>query len=75
MYPFYTNDGQFGPGSGPVHLSLEGVACDGTESSIQQCGDSQNAPLSCDHSRDVGVRCENMDMSGNEARYWYLMIR
>lgn len=45
----------FGQGTGPIHM--EGVECQGNESSILQCNHSGLGTHDCDHSRDVSVNC------------------
>ena len=45
----------FGQGSGPILLS--NVACNGNESSIDQCAHSGWFNHSCSHQEDVGVTC------------------
>ncbi|XP_051974380.1 scavenger receptor cysteine-rich type 1 protein M130-like [Xyrauchen texanus] len=48
-------DAQFGPGSGPIWMSL--VLCTGSESSLKNCGSSGwNLPI-CTHNYDAGVIC------------------
>ena len=47
---------QFGPGSGPIFLSLLG--CTGTEETLLACPPANRLGLhSCDHTEDAGVRC------------------
>ena len=47
---------QFGHGTGPIFLDKLG--CSGTESYLLQCNRFAGLGLhSCDHSKDVGVRC------------------
>ena len=47
---------EFGEGSGAVYL--EGVACEGDEGLLLDCGSSEDLGLSeCGHNEDVGVRC------------------
>ena len=51
--------GAYGAGSGPIFVSQ--LTCLGTESSVLDCPMLQRLGLvSCDHSRDVGVRCVGM---------------
>lgn len=45
----------FGRGTGPVHMN--GVECQGNESSILQCYHRGWGNHVCDHSRDVSVNC------------------
>uniref|UniRef100_K1QZ83 Neurotrypsin n=1 Tax=Magallana gigas TaxID=29159 RepID=K1QZ83_MAGGI len=45
----------FGRGTGPVHMN--GVECQGNESSILQCNHRGWENQDCDHSRDVSVNC------------------
>lgn len=45
----------FGRGTGPVHMN--GVECQGNESSILQCNHRGWGNHPCDHSRDVSVNC------------------
>ena len=46
----------FGEGTGAVFL--EGLECDGTESSLLECPmDTQLGLSQCDHSEDSGIRC------------------
>ncbi|XP_022088748.1 deleted in malignant brain tumors 1 protein-like [Acanthaster planci] len=54
--------GHFGQGSGSILLSS--VACNGTESSIDQCSHDGWLNHSCSHADDVGVTCgETRDVS------------
>ena len=47
---------EFGEGSGVIFL--EGLECDGTESSLLDCPMDVELGLSiCDHSDDAGIRC------------------
>ena len=48
----------FGEGSGPILLS--NVTCNGTESSIEQCSNTDWLNHSCSHQEDVGVTCGEM---------------
>ena len=52
----------FGEGTGNIHW--QGLHCDGTESRIRYC--AKNASGNCDHSNDVGVRCQVMRLAGTE---------
>lgn len=45
----------FGRGTGPVHMN--GVECQGNESSILQCNHSGWGNYPCDHSGDATVNC------------------
>lgn len=45
----------FGRGSGPIHM--DGVECQGIESSIVQCNHSGWGSHDCDHDQDVSVNC------------------
>lgn len=45
----------FGRGTGPVHMN--GVECQGNESSILQCNHRGWGKYPCDHSRDATVNC------------------
>lgn len=45
----------FGRGTGPVHMN--GVECQGNESSILQCNHRGWRKYPCDHSRDATVNC------------------
>lgn len=45
----------FGRGTGPVYMN--GVECQGNESSILQCNHRGWENQDCDHSRDVSVNC------------------
>lgn len=45
----------FGRGTGPVHMN--GVECQGNESSILQCNHRGWETHDCDHSKDVSVNC------------------
>ncbi len=49
----YTVSSSYGPGTGPIALSL--VACTGTERRLIDC--TSGSLSSCTHSRDAGVRC------------------
>ena len=51
----------FGQGSGPVHL--DGMACNGSETSLVQCPHNGWGTVSCGHSDDVGVFCGKYSMS------------
>ena len=46
----------YGQGSGPIWLG--GVQCDGTELTIGDCTHLVWGKHNCDHSRDVGVKCQ-----------------
>ena len=49
-------DAAFGEGTGAVFL--EGLECDGSESSLLECPMDTALGLSqCDHSEDSGIRC------------------
>ena len=49
----------FGEGSGPI--LLDSVTCTGTESTLASCGHlGVNITRSCNHSKDAGVRCYNL---------------
>uniref|UniRef100_A0A8C2GIF6 SRCR domain-containing protein n=1 Tax=Cyprinus carpio TaxID=7962 RepID=A0A8C2GIF6_CYPCA len=53
------SDAHFGPGSGPIWMSY--VVCTGSESTLKNCGSSGWGKTSCDHSKDAGVRCSELD--------------
>ena len=46
----------YGQGSGPIWL--DGVHCDGTELTIGDCTHLGEGKQNCDHTRDVGVKCQ-----------------
>ncbi|XP_038051810.1 deleted in malignant brain tumors 1 protein-like [Patiria miniata] len=54
-------DAYFGEGSG--FILLDGVGCNGTESSIDQCDYSGWLNNNCDHGQDVGVTCDFLNPS------------
>ncbi|NXV77481.1 C163A protein, partial [Atlantisia rogersi] len=45
----------FGAGSGPIWMY--GVECDGTESALSDCTNTEGTREYCDHSWDAGVTC------------------
>lgn len=45
----------FGAGSG--NISLDDLACVGTEASLEECGHRGYYSHNCEHSEDVGVVC------------------
>ena len=47
--------GAFGRGTGPTFLN--GVVCNGTESSLLSCSHREIGTTVCSHSQDVGVVC------------------
>ena len=56
---------QYGEGYGPVYL--DELNCNGTESSIMQCGHSGVANANCHHAEDASVICKGKHMSS-----WYI---
>ncbi len=48
-------DAQFGPGSGPVWMSI--VFCTGSESTLKNCGTLGESGQLCGPSEDAGVIC------------------
>ncbi|XP_072166898.1 neurotrypsin-like [Diadema setosum] len=46
----------FGPGDGAIHINS--LSCDGDESSVENCLYVNFSSTGCDHTEDVGVRCE-----------------
>ena len=47
---------EFGEGTGPIFL--EGLECNGTETSLLDCTMDVELGLTvCDHSEDAGIRC------------------
>ena len=56
---------QYGEGYGPVYL--DELNCNGTESSIMQCGHSGVANANCHHTEDASVICKGKQMSS-----WYI---
>ncbi|XP_072166970.1 CD5 antigen-like [Diadema setosum] len=46
----------FGPGDGAIHVSS--LSCDGYESSVENCLYVNFGSTGCDHTDDVGIRCE-----------------
>ncbi len=71
MYQNYNS--KFGPGTGPIFF--DDLTCDGTERSIKDCSSSSPHPESCYHGQDVGVRCEEIAVSGMEGCHKLLKCR
>ena len=53
--PIVSNSSVFGQGPGLIALS--NLQCSGTELMLGSCS-SQNAPQSCTHTQDIGLRCQ-----------------
>ena len=52
---------RFGPGTGAILFNY--MECDGTETLLSSCPMYSN-PRYCSHDSDVGVWCDNIDISG-----------
>ncbi|XP_071486158.1 neurotrypsin-like [Diadema antillarum] len=53
----------FGPGDGDIHINS--LSCDGDESSVKNCLYVNFSSTGCNHTEDVGVRCEFTSYEGN----------
>ncbi|XP_030841141.1 lysyl oxidase-like 2 isoform X1 [Strongylocentrotus purpuratus] len=58
------NASAFGQGIGPIWLWE--VDCKGTEASIMECGHGAYNRSKCDHSQDVGIKCNIPDLGVKE---------
>ncbi|XP_072181515.1 CD5 antigen-like [Diadema setosum] len=47
----------FGPGDGAIHVSS--LSCYGYESSVENCLNVNFGSTGCDHTEDVGIRCQH----------------
>ena len=47
-------------GAGTGRIWLEGVRCNGDETRIDSCNSSAWGAVKCDHSMDIGIRCDGM---------------
>nr|XP_054763626.1 uncharacterized protein LOC129270252 [Lytechinus pictus] len=54
----YYWDYEYSPGTGPIHL--DNVVCDGSESSLAECGSNGWNNHDCGRYEDAGVSCEGM---------------
>ncbi|XP_061088851.1 deleted in malignant brain tumors 1 protein-like isoform X2 [Conger conger] len=55
-------EGHFGPGSGRIWMIY--VFCNGSESSLKQCGSAGWGENLCDHGEDAGVICSDVRLVG-----------
>ena len=62
MFNSYNNRVTFGPGTGAI--LFDEMGCDGTETSLPTCLSRFSRPEYCDHSSDIGVRCDRIGSSG-----------
>ena len=62
MFNSYNNRVTFGSGTGAI--LFDEMDCDGTETSLHICLSRFSRPEYCDHSSDVGVRCDRIGSSG-----------
>ena len=53
---------RFGPGTGAILFDY--IDCDGTETLLSSCPNYLD-PWHCSHDSDVGVWCDNIDISGD----------
>ena len=65
VFPYgqYDNQRYFTEGTGSI-LFAE-LMCDGTELALAQCSSYPSAGY-CSHSSDVGVRCDEIELSGTK---------
>ena len=57
-----TTNAEFGQGSGPIHYAR--LSCSGSETSLSRCGSIASTAADCSHNSDVGVRCAEIQNSG-----------
>ena len=57
-----TTNAEFGQGSGPIHYAR--LSCSGSEISLSRCGSIASTAADCSHNSDVGVRCAEIQNSG-----------
>ncbi|XP_063963691.1 lysyl oxidase homolog 2A-like [Lytechinus pictus] len=60
----FENAATYGQGIGPIWLWE--VDCKGTETSIMECGHGAYNRSKCDHSQDLGIRCNAPDLGVKE---------
>ena len=53
---------KFGPGTGAILFDY--IECDGTETLLSSCPSHDDPRYYCSHDNDVGVWCDNIDISG-----------